>query len=74
MKTHAKSYLVIFEKSDNGFGAYVPDLPGCVAAGPTRAITESLIREGIAFHLEGLALEGLPIPEATSEAFEVAVA
>lgn len=74
MKTRAKSYLVILEKSADGFGAYVPDLPGCIATGPTRAIAESLIREGIAFHIEGLELNGLPVPEPTSKALEIAVA
>lgn len=74
MEMPPKSYLVIVEKSATGYSAYVPDLPGCIATGDTRAITESLIREGIAFHIEGLELEGLPIPEATSEALEVAVA
>ena len=74
MKTPPKSYLVIFEKSATGYSAYVPDLPGCIAAGPTRAMTESLIRESIAFHIEGLELDGQPVPEPTSEALEIAVA
>lgn len=74
MSTLAKSYLVVFEKSATGYGAYVPDLPGCVAAGSTRAETEQLIREAIVFHIEGLELEGLPVPEPTSEASEIALA
>lgn len=74
MNSPVKSYLVIFEKSATGYGAYVPDLPSCIAAGSTRAITEALIRRGIALHIEGLEMEGLPIPEATSEGFEVAIA
>ncbi len=74
MNTLAKSYLVIFEKSATGYGAYVPDLPGCIATGPTRQEVEQLIREAIAFHIEGLVLEGLPVPDSTSEALEVAVA
>jgi predicted RNase H-like HicB family nuclease len=69
-----KSYLVILEKSATGYGAYVPDLPGCVATGPTRPEAEQLIREAIAFHMEGLVLDGLPVPEPTSGALEVAVA
>ena len=73
MNTLAKSYLVIFEKSATGYGAYVPDLPGCIAAGPTRQEVEQLIREAIVFHIEGLELNGLPVPEPTSEALEVAV-
>jgi predicted RNase H-like HicB family nuclease len=59
-------YAVIIEKGDTGYGAYVPDLPGCVAAGETIEEVKRLIREAIAFHLEGLKLEGLPIPAATS--------
>ena len=46
-------YLVIFEKAEEGWGAYVPDLPGCVAAGATREEVERLMREAIPFHLEG---------------------
>ena len=56
-------YLVIYEKSENGFSAYVPDLPGCVAAGDTQNETKDLIYEAIKFHIEGLKIEGLPIPE-----------
>jgi predicted RNase H-like HicB family nuclease len=47
-------YAIVIEKSENGFGAYVPDLPGCIALGKTQAETEQLIIEAIAFHLEGL--------------------
>lgn len=72
MNTLAKSYLVIFEKSATGYGAYVPDLPGCIAAGSTRPEAEQLIREAIAFHIEGLELDGLPVPEPVSEAWSVA--
>lgn len=63
-----KKYLVIFEKAETGYGAYVPDLPGCVATAPTRDEVERLIYEGIQFHIEGLKSEGLPIPLASSEA------
>jgi predicted RNase H-like HicB family nuclease len=44
-------YAVVFERSADGWGAYVPDLPGCVAVGGTRAETEKLIREAIQLHL-----------------------
>ncbi|MBN8823083.1 MULTISPECIES: type II toxin-antitoxin system HicB family antitoxin [Spirosoma] len=63
-----KKYLVIFEKTPSGYGAYVPDLPGCVATAPTKEEVERLIYEGIQFHIEGLELEGHPIPTANSEA------
>ena len=59
-------YLVIIEKSDSGFGAYVPDLPGCVAAGETREEVRSLIQEAIEFHIEGLKQGGDPVPLPTS--------
>ena len=58
-------YAVIIEKGPtSSFGAYVPDLPGCVAVGETQAKVECLIREAIGFHLRGLMEDGLPIPEA----------
>ena len=47
-------YLVIFEKDVNSYGAYVPDLPGCVAVGETMEEVHSLITEAIQFHIEGL--------------------
>ena len=47
-------YLVVVEKGPSSYGAYVPDLPGCVAAGESREEVLSLIREAIALHLEGL--------------------
>jgi predicted RNase H-like HicB family nuclease len=59
-------YAVIFEKGDTSYGAYVPDLPGCVAVGESLEEVKRLIREAIAFHLEGLREEGLPIPEPTT--------
>ena len=46
-------YLVVVEKSGNGFGAYVPDLPGCVAVADTREEVVTLIQEAIEFHIEG---------------------
>jgi len=59
-------YAVIIEKSDTSYGASVPDLPGCIAVGETLEEVQRLIREAIAFHLEGLKLEGIPIPEPTT--------
>jgi len=60
-------YLVIVEKSENGFGAYVPDLPGCAAAGETREEVVSLIQEAIEFHIEGLKKSGEPVPRPRSQ-------
>lgn len=56
-------YAIVIEKSETGYGAYVPDLPGCVAVGETQSETARLIREAIEFHLEGLREDGIPIPE-----------
>ena len=56
-------YAVIIEKGDTSYGASVPDLPGCIAVGETLEEVQRLIREAIAFHLEGLREEGLPVPE-----------
>jgi predicted RNase H-like HicB family nuclease len=57
---------VIIEKSENGFGAYVPDLPGCVALGETLLETEKLIKEAIEFHLEGIREDGQAVPAAST--------
>jgi len=67
-------YAVIIEKGPASYGAYVPDLPGCIAAGETRDEVVRLIQEAIEFHLEGLREDGLPIPAPTSsfELIEVA--
>lgn len=67
-------YTVIIEKGKTSFGAYVPDLPGCVAAGQTAEEVRRLIREAIEFHLEGLKEEGLSIPAPVSMAELVEVA
>ena len=55
-------YLVVVEKGPSSYGAHVPDLPGCIAAGETKEEVLSLIREAIEFHLEDLRQEGQPIP------------
>ena len=69
-------YLVVVEKGPSSFGAYVPDLPGCVAAGESKDEVLSLIRDAIEFHLEGLKEDGQPIPAplSTSELVEVEAA
>lgn len=69
-------YLVVVEKGPTSYGAYVPDLPGCIAAADTRDEVLSLIKEAIEFHLEGLKEDGEPIPSpaSTSEVVEVEAA
>lgn len=59
-------YAVIIEQGATSFGAYVPDLPGCVAVAETREEVVQLIQEAIEFHLEGLTEEGLAIPRPAS--------
>jgi predicted RNase H-like HicB family nuclease len=67
-------YAVIFEKEPNSdWGAYVPDLPGCVAVAQTREEADRLIREAIAIHIRGMREDGEPIPEPTSFAETIAV-
>ena len=59
-------YAVVIEKAEGNYSAYVPDLPGCVATGVTVEEVEVEIRDAIAFHIEGMREDGLPIPEPTS--------
>jgi len=66
-------YAVVIERGETSFGAYVPDLPGCVAVGETREEAMTLIREAIEFHLEGMKEEGEAMPEPHSEAEYVEV-
>jgi predicted RNase H-like HicB family nuclease len=66
-------YAIVIEKSETGYGAYVPDLPGCVAAGETLPETERLIREAVEFHLDGMREDGITPPEPTSLAEYVEV-
>ena len=56
-------YAVVVEKGETSFGAYVPDLPGCIAAADTKEEVLQLIHEAIEFHVEGLREDGQPIPE-----------
>ena len=67
-------YAVVIESAGRNFSAYVPDLPGCVATGDTLDEAEAQIREAIAFHLEGLRADNLPIPPASSRVDYVEVA
>lgn len=67
-------YVVILEKGEKSYGAYVPDLPGCVAVGETQDEAMELIREAIEFHIEGLKQDGLPIPVPASSIRTVRVA
>lgn len=59
-------YAIVIEEGSTSFGAYVPDLPGCVAVADTEAEVRTLIAEAIAFHLDGLREDGDPCPEPTA--------
>jgi predicted RNase H-like HicB family nuclease len=65
-------YLVIYEQGHDSWGAYSPDLPGCVAAGSTRDEVEQLMSEAVEAHLEVLRAGGLAVPEPSSFAGYVA--
>ncbi len=66
-------YLVVIEHGPTSFGAYVPDLPSCVAVRETQAEVTTLIREAIEFQVEGLKADGQPVPQpsSTSDLVEV---
>jgi predicted RNA binding protein YcfA (HicA-like mRNA interferase family)/predicted RNase H-like HicB family nuclease len=59
-------YAVVIEKANGNYSAYVPDLAGCVAAGPTVEAVEAEIRAAIQFHISGLKEDGQPVPPPTS--------
>jgi predicted RNase H-like HicB family nuclease len=59
-------YMVVIEKGPISYGAYVPDLPGCVAAAETLEEVERLIREAMVIHIRGLREDGEQIPEPTA--------
>ncbi len=60
-------YAVVIEKGPTSYGAYVPDLPGCVAVAKTAAEAKKLIAEVLPLHLKGLREDGLPIPAPATE-------
>jgi predicted RNase H-like HicB family nuclease len=67
-------YLVILERGEQGWGAYVPDLPGCVAVGETEDMVRELIREAMVAHLAALKTSGQPVPPSTTRAGLVRIA
>jgi predicted RNase H-like HicB family nuclease len=66
-------YLVVVEKGRSSYGAYVPDLPGCVAVGETRREVLKLIRDAVKLHIEALRESGQSVPEPTSKSDVVRV-
>ncbi len=61
-----ENYLIIIEKSENGFSAYCPDVPGCVAAGDSEEETRKMFLEALELHFKGLKEDGLSIPAPSS--------
>lgn len=66
-------YVIIIEEGESGYGAYVPDLPGCVAVGETEGEVKQLINEAIQFHIEDLTESGaqVPVPHSKSAYIDV---
>ena len=66
-------YMVVIEQGTNSFGAYVPDLPGCIAAGETREEVAALIQEAIEIHIEDIKAQGrqVPVPHSSGELVSV---
>jgi predicted RNase H-like HicB family nuclease len=67
------TYIVFIEPTESGFSAYVPDLPGCVAAASTLEETRELIKGAIEFHIEGMRMNGDSVPEPTRHVEQVEV-
>ena len=67
-------HAIVIERAEGNFSAYVPDFQGCVATGATVEGVEAEIREAIAFHVEGLREDGLPVPPGASQVEYVEVA
>ena len=70
----AMRYAIVIEQAGTNYSAYVPDLPGCVASGSSIADVETRIREALAFHLDGLREDGLPLPMPSSQVDYVEIA
>ncbi|MFZ1937743.1 MAG: type II toxin-antitoxin system HicB family antitoxin [Terracidiphilus sp.] len=68
-----KEYAAVFEKTSNGWSAYVPDLPGLGVAAKTIDQTKQLLREGIELHIAGMREDGLPIPEPQTQVMRLAI-
>lgn len=66
-------YLIVIEQTATGYSAYSPDLPGCIATGSTRDEVEREMKDAIAFHLDGLKAQGMPIPRPSTSSSYVEV-
>jgi predicted RNase H-like HicB family nuclease len=61
-----KRYVVVFERAESNWAAYVPDLPGCITTGKTLEETKRNIRDAIELHLDAMREVGEPVPDPTS--------
>jgi predicted RNase H-like HicB family nuclease len=66
-------YLIVIEQTKSGFSAYSPDVPHCIATGNTRDEVEREMKEAIAFHLDGLKAEGMPLPQPSTSSSYVEI-
>jgi len=66
-------FLVVIEKTENGYSSYSPDLPGCVATGSTRKEVEKNMHDAIEMHVNGLIEDNLPVPESTTFAEYISI-
>jgi predicted RNase H-like HicB family nuclease len=71
ISVNGHGYLIVIERGEGNYGAWAPDLPGCVAVGDTIEECEREMREAIAFHIEGLREDGEPVPEPAAVAAAV---
>lgn len=68
-----KRFLIVIERTETGYSAYSPDLPGCISTGSTESEVKKNMREAIEFHLAGLREEGMALPEPHSSSAYVDV-
>ncbi len=66
-----RRYLVLYENGPGNLSGFAPDVPGCASTGHSLEEMRENLREALEFHLEGLALDGLPMPAATTRLVEV---
>ncbi len=67
-------YLIVIEPTNTGYSAYSPDVEGCVSTGSTTREVKRNMRDALAFHLEGMRLDGLPLPKPSSASAYVEIA
>ncbi len=66
-----RKYLVIYEKGKRNYSGFLPDVPGCISTGKSLDLMRDMMREALELHLEGMAEDGDPLPEATTVSYPV---